>query len=238
MVVVRLLQSLCDGVKLAFVASRVVSLRLAWHRAYEVGVYTHGKAHHVDGFDNVRRPVATLLIRLDLVDDHIMLLLTIGRNIERGEKHLTTVFHTSKEVDDVVLLLVNTLLLLVTVSYSLDFEDFVPEGVGNLDVVLYGSRVSEFRFLSDADELLDVEPFAFEKSSIVWYWIIRIVGRRNTTDDCELLDFLSSVLKVGEWRLRIEKFNTLDVLRTDCIPPVGIENVRITPDLSAGAKRT
>ena len=28
MVVVRLLQSLCDGVKLAFVASRVVSLRL------------------------------------------------------------------------------------------------------------------------------------------------------------------------------------------------------------------
>ena len=38
--------------------------------------------------------------------------------------------------------------------------------------------------------------------------------------------FLPSVLKVGEWRLRIEKFDTLDVLRTDRITPVGIENVR------------
>ena len=77
-VVVRLLQSMGDGVKLALVAAGVVGLRLAWHRADEVGVDTHGKAHHVDGFDNVRSPVATLLIRLDLVDDHIMLLLAVG----------------------------------------------------------------------------------------------------------------------------------------------------------------
>ena len=76
-VVVRLLQSMGDGVKLALVVAGVVGLRLAWHRAYEVGVYTHGKAHHVDGFDNVRRPVATLLIRLDLVDYHVVLLLTV-----------------------------------------------------------------------------------------------------------------------------------------------------------------
>jgi len=42
-VVVRLLQSLGDGVKLSLVAAGVVGLRLAWHRAYEVGVYTHGE---------------------------------------------------------------------------------------------------------------------------------------------------------------------------------------------------
>ena len=93
-------------------------------------------------------------------------------------------------------------------------------------MVLYGSRVSELRFLSDADELLDVEPLAFEKSCVVRYWIIRIVGRRNTTDNSELLDFLPSVLKVGEWRLWIEKFDALNVLGTDRITPVGIEDVR------------
>ncbi len=38
--------------------------------------------------------------------------------------------------------------------------------------------------------------------------------------------FLPSVLKVGEWRLWIEKFDALDVLRTDRITPFGIENVR------------
>ena len=97
---------------------------------------SHREAHHIDGFDDVRRPVATLLVRLDFVDDHIVLLLTIGRNIERGEEHLATVFHASEEVDDVVLLLVDTLLLLDTVCYALDLEDVIPEGVGNLDVIL------------------------------------------------------------------------------------------------------
>lgn len=77
-VVVRLLQSMGDGVKLALVAAGVVGLRLAWHRADEVGVDTHGKAHHIYGFDDVRRPIATLLIRLDFVDDHVVLLLTVG----------------------------------------------------------------------------------------------------------------------------------------------------------------
>lgn len=76
-VVVRLLQSLGDGVKLSLVAAGVVSLRLAWHRADEVGMDAHGEAHHIDGFDDVRRPIATLLIRLDFVDDHVVLLLAI-----------------------------------------------------------------------------------------------------------------------------------------------------------------
>ena len=89
-----------------------------------------------------------------------------------------------------------------------------------------GNSMAEIRFLCHSDELLDVEPLSFEKSCVVWYWIIRIIGRRNTADDSELLDFLPSVLKVGEWRLWIEKFDALDVLRTDRVSPVGIEDIR------------
>ena len=76
-VVVRLLKSLCDGVKLAFVGAAVVGLRLAGDRADEVGMDAHGEAHHVDRLDDVRGPVASLLVRLDFVDDHIVLLLAV-----------------------------------------------------------------------------------------------------------------------------------------------------------------
>ena len=109
--------------------------------------------------------------------------------------------------------MVYSLLLLYSVRDALHLEDIIPKRVGNLDVVLYGRGVSELRFLSNADELLDVEPLAFEEGCVVWYRIIRIVGCRNTADDSELLDLLTSVQKVGEWRLRIEKFDALDVLR-------------------------
>lgn len=184
---------------------------------------SHREAHHIYRLDDVCRPVASLLVRLDLVDDNVVLLLTVGRNIERRKEHLATVLHASEEVDDVVLLLGDTFLLLDTVSYALDLKDVVPKGVGYLDVVFYGSRVSELRFLSDANELLDVVPLSFEKSCVVRYWVIRIVGRGYATDNSKLLDFLPSVLKVGEWRLWIEKFDALDVLRTDRITPVGID---------------
>ena len=103
-------------------------------------------------------------------------------------------------------------------------------------MVFYGSRVFELRFLSDANGLLDVEPLSFEKSCVVWYWIIRIVGRSNTADNSEFLDFLPPVLKVGEWRLWIEKFDALDVLRTDRVTPVGIENVRYHARLVSRSK--
>ena len=131
-VVVRLLESLCDGVQFTLVRARVVGLRLARHGADEVRVDTHCEAHHVHRFDDVRSPVAALLVRLDFVDNHVMLLLSVGRHIERGEEYLSAVLHASEEVDDVVLLLVDTLLLLDTVSNALDFEDVVPKGVGRL----------------------------------------------------------------------------------------------------------
>ena len=77
-VVVRLLECLSDGVKLAFVAAGVIGLRLARHRTYEVGVDSHREAHHIYRLDDVCRPVASLLIRLDFVDDHVVLLFAVG----------------------------------------------------------------------------------------------------------------------------------------------------------------
>ena len=161
-------------------------MRLTRHGAYEVRVDTHGEAHHVHGFDDVRSPVAALLVRLDFVDNHVMLLLSVGRHIERGEEYLSAVLHASEEVDDVVLLLVDTLLLLDTVSNALDFEDVVPKGVGYLDVVLDGSRVFEFRLLSDADELLDVVPFALEECGVVRDWVVGAVGCGDATQHRKL----------------------------------------------------
>ena len=102
----------------------------------------HGEAHHVDGFYNVRRPVATLLVRLDFVDDHVVLLLTIRWNVERGEEHLATILHASEEIDYVILHLVDTLLLLHAIRDALNLEDVIPKGVGNLDVILYEHRIT------------------------------------------------------------------------------------------------
>ena len=87
------------------------------------------------------------------------------------------------------------------------------------------SSLLELCLLRHPDELLDVVLLAFEESCVVWYGIIRIVRRGYSADNSELLDFLSSVLKVGERRLRIEEFNAFDVLRTNRITSVGVENI-------------
>lgn len=94
--------------------------------------------------------------------------------------------------------------MLDAVSNALDFEDVIPEGVGNLDVV----------------------PLAFEKGCVVRYGVIRVVWRGDPGHNRKLLDLLGTCMEVGQWRLGIEKFDALDVLRTDRITPVGIEDVR------------
>ena len=233
-VVVRFLERLCDGVQFTLVAAAVVGLRLARHGADEVRVDTHGEAHHVHRLDDVRSPVAALLVRLNLVDHHVMLLLAVGRHIERGEEHLSAVLHASEEVDDVVLLLVDTLLLLDAVRDALHLEDVVPEGVGYLDVVLDGSRILEFRLLCDADELLDVVPLALEEGCVVRDWVIGAVGCGNPAEYGKLLDFLGTCLEVSEWRLGVEEFDALHLVETDRVTPVGIENVR---DVAAAVSR-
>lgn len=57
-------------------------------------MYSHREADHVDGFDDIGGPVVALLVRLNFVDHHVVLLFTVGGNIEGREKNLTGVFHT------------------------------------------------------------------------------------------------------------------------------------------------
>ena len=47
-------------------------------------------------------------------------------------------------------------------------------------MVLDGRGVLQFGFFGDADELLDVVPLAFEKGSVVWDWVIGVVGRGDS----------------------------------------------------------
>ena len=100
-----------------------------------------------------------------------------------------------------VLLLVDTFKLLDAVSNALDFKDVIPEGVGNLDVV----------------------PLAFEKGCVVRYGVIRVVWRGDPGHNRKLLDLLGTCMEVGQWRLGIEKFDALDVLRTDRITPLSLQ---------------
>ena len=72
-VVIRLLQRLSDGVKLALVRAGVVGLSLAGDGADKITMHTHSKAYHIDCFLNVGLPVAALLGVVNLVDDDIVL---------------------------------------------------------------------------------------------------------------------------------------------------------------------
>jgi len=103
-------------------------------------------------------------------------------------------------------------------------------------VVLYGRGVAELRFLCHSDELLDVVPLALEESCVVRYGIIRVVWRGYATDDSELLVFLGACLQIRERRLWIEQLDTLDVLRTDRVSSVGIEDVRYHSGLVGRSK--
>ena len=49
-VVIRLLQGLGDGVKLAFVRAGVVGLGFAGYTSNEIGVDAHSEAYHIDSF--------------------------------------------------------------------------------------------------------------------------------------------------------------------------------------------
>ena len=84
-VVIRLLEGLGNGVKLALVRAAVVRLRLARHGADKITMHTHSKANHIDCLLYVGFPVAALLAVVNLVDYNVVLLLAVGRNIEGRE---------------------------------------------------------------------------------------------------------------------------------------------------------
>ena len=136
-VVIRLLECLCDGVEFSFVGAGIVRLRLAGHTAHKITMHTHSKAEHIHGLLNVGAPVTSLLGVINFVDDHIVLLLAVGRNVERGEPGFAAVLRPGEEVENALLLLHDALLLLAAVGDSLTAEDGFPILLRNLDLVLY-----------------------------------------------------------------------------------------------------
>ena len=99
-------------------------------------MHAHSKAEHIYGLLNVGAPVATLLAVVNLVDDNIVLLLAVGRDVERGEPGFAAVIRPGKEVENALLLLHDALLLLAAVCDALAAENRFPILLRNLDLIL------------------------------------------------------------------------------------------------------
>ena len=178
-------------------------------------MYSHGEAEHVDSLLNVSGPVAAFLIRLNLVDDHLVLYLSGWGDIERGAERLARVLGTGKEVNDVSLLLDDTLLHLLRVGYAFPFEDVLPVFGTDLNLILDRGRVFKLCLFRHTDELLDIVPFTFEQRGVVWNRIIGGVRRRHATDDSKLTEMripLESVLQVVPRTIKAEKRNNLHII--------------------------
>ena len=121
-VVIRLLEGLGNGVKLALVRAAVVRLRLARHGADKITMHTHSKAYHIDCFLNVGLPVAALFRVINLVDYNVVLFLAVGCNIESREPGFAAVLSTGEEVEDRLLFLDDAFLLLTAVGDALGTE--------------------------------------------------------------------------------------------------------------------
>lgn len=85
-------------------------------------MHSHSEAYHIDCFLYVGLPVAALLGVVNLVDDNIVLLLAVRRNIERGELGFAAVLRACQEVKDSLLLADYTLLLFTAVGDTLGTE--------------------------------------------------------------------------------------------------------------------
>ena len=134
-VVIRFLQGLGYGVKLALVRAAVVRLRLARHGADKITMHSHSKANHIDCFLNVGLPVAALLGVVYLVDYHVVLLLSVGRDVERREPGFAAVLGTCEEVENLLFLGDDTRLLFAAVGDALGTENALPVFCADLDVV-------------------------------------------------------------------------------------------------------
>lgn len=166
------LQRLGNCIQFPLVATTVVCLRFAGHRADEVAVYPHGEAEHIDHLLNIQSPVASLLLHINFVDAYIVLLLSVRRYIECREKCFASVLGTSEEINNASLLFHDTLLHPFRVSDAFPLEDVLPILCAHLDMVLDGRSILQFRLLSYVDKRLDVIPFTFEQRDVVWNRII------------------------------------------------------------------
>ena len=118
----------------------------------------HGKAEHIYCFGDVF---------IDFVDDNIVLLLAVGSYVKGGKEYFSCVFGSREEVDDVLLRLDDSFLLLLSISDSFGSEDKIPKLIANLDVVLQRGGVLKLRFLGDSYESFDGVPLALEKGGII-----------------------------------------------------------------------
>lgn len=82
-------------------------------------MHSHSEAYHIDCFLYVGLPIAALLGVVNLVDDNIVLLLAVRRNIERGEPGFAAVLRAGEEVENLLLLAHDALLLLAAVGNAL-----------------------------------------------------------------------------------------------------------------------
>ena len=228
-IVIRLLKRLCNRVKLAFVATAVIRLRLARHGADEVRVYAHGEAEHVHGLLNVRGPVAAFLLIINTIDAHIVLLLPVRADVECREECLAAVLSTRQEIDDLLLLLHDTLLLLLRVSDAFTLEDALPVAVRHLDMVLQRSRVLQLRLLRHPDKLLDIVPTAFEKCSVVRDRVVGAVGSWHLAYHSKLPTrrlLLHPLLQIAPGVVKREERNLLNLLNSaNGLVPVGIQHI-------------
>lgn len=134
-VVIRFLQGLGYGVKLALVRARVVRLGFARHTSDKITMHTHSKAEHIHGLLNVGAPVATLLAVINLVDYNVVLLLAVGRDVESREPGFAAVLGAGEEVENLLFLGDDTRLLFAAVGDAFGTENALPVFCADLDVV-------------------------------------------------------------------------------------------------------
>lgn len=73
-----------------------------------------------------------------------MLLLAVGRDVERGEPGFAAVLRPGEEVENALLLLHDAFLLLAAVGDALTAENRFPILLGNLDLILDSCGVSTY----------------------------------------------------------------------------------------------
>ncbi len=81
-------------------------------------------------------PVAALFRVINLVDDNVVLLLAVGRDVERREPGFAAVLGAGEEVENLQFLGDDTRLLLAAVGDALTAENRFPILLGNFDMVL------------------------------------------------------------------------------------------------------
>ena len=80
-------------------------------------------------------PVAALLAVINLVDDNVVLLFAVGRDVECREPGFAAVLRPGEEVENLLFLAHDALLLFAAVGDALGTENTLPVFCTDLDVV-------------------------------------------------------------------------------------------------------